>query len=125
MDTKSKEPNAEIEDRIEMEIIVDANNELERAMGWYYYLDDNLAVPFKAECIQTATTSPLKIGEIIEVVAMDKEENCQHDMFVKVKWENKKTLCVPLKQLKGVNIDHTTTQALNDWAYWTSQGYDF
>ena len=27
------------EERIEMEIIVDAYNEEEQAMGWYYYLD--------------------------------------------------------------------------------------
>jgi hypothetical protein len=30
------------EKRIEMEIIVDAYNEEEQAMGWYYYLDGKL-----------------------------------------------------------------------------------
>lgn len=108
-----------------MEIVVDAYDESERAMGWYYYLQDNLAMPFKAECIQLVSTSPLKIGEIIEVIAMDGEENCGHDMFVKIKWKKKETLCVPLKQLKGVEVDDATKQALNDWAYWNSQGYSF
>lgn len=28
------------EERIELEIVVDAYNEAERAMGWYYYLDN-------------------------------------------------------------------------------------
>jgi hypothetical protein len=46
MANKSKEFNREIENRIEMEIVVDAYNESERAMGWYYYLQDNLAMPF-------------------------------------------------------------------------------
>lgn len=49
MEAKNKEINSEIENRIEMEIVVDAYDESERAMGWYYYLQDNLNVPFKAE----------------------------------------------------------------------------
>lgn len=114
MAKKSKEFNREIESRIEMEIVVDAHDESERAMGWYCYLQDNLGIPFKAECIQLVSTSPLKIGEIIEVVAMDNEENCRYDIFVKIKWKKKETLCVPLKQLKGMNVDDATEQALND-----------
>ena len=108
-----------------MEIGVDAYNESERAIGWYYYLQENLNVPFKAKCILLASASPLKIGEIIEVVAMDSEENCEYDIFVKIKWKNKETFCVPLKQLEGINVIDTTEQALNDWTYWISQGYCF
>ncbi len=125
MKNKIKEINLEIENRIEMEIVVDAYNESERAMGWYYYLQDNLNVPFKAECILSVSTSPLKLGEIIEVIAMASEETCEYDMLVTIKWKNEETLCVPLKQLKGVNVDDTTEQALNDWSYWISQGYSF
>lgn len=36
------------EHRIEMEIVVDAYGSEERAMGWYYYLEDKLEFPFKA-----------------------------------------------------------------------------
>ena len=35
------------ENRIEMEIIVDANDEEEQAMGWYYYLEDKGCFPFQ------------------------------------------------------------------------------
>jgi hypothetical protein len=31
--------------RINMEMVVDAYNEEERAMGWYYYLEDRLHLP--------------------------------------------------------------------------------
>jgi len=41
----------EREERITMEIVVDCYNEAEQAMGWYYYLQDKLQVPFTAECI--------------------------------------------------------------------------
>jgi len=34
------------EKRIEMEIMVDAYDESERAMGWYYFLEDKLSFPF-------------------------------------------------------------------------------
>ena len=125
MKTKNKDINSEIENRIEMEIVVDAYNESERAMGWYYYLQDNLSVPFKAECILLVCTSPLKLGEIIEVMGMASEEICEHDMVVTIKWKNKETLCVPLRQLKGAKVDDATEQALNDWSYWISQGYSF
>lgn len=34
------------EERIDEEIIVDCYGEAERAMGWYYYLEDRLEFPF-------------------------------------------------------------------------------
>src|SRR5262245_59150371 len=57
-----KEPaeNKEIEERITMEIIVDAYGPEEQALGWYYYLENNLHVPFRARCIATRTISPYK-----------------------------------------------------------------
>jgi hypothetical protein len=33
-----------------MEAVVDACVSSERAMGWYYYLDGKMKVPFKARC---------------------------------------------------------------------------
>jgi calcium binding protein len=38
------------EKRITDEIVVDAYTSDERAMCWYYYLEDSLAFPFKARC---------------------------------------------------------------------------
>lgn len=39
--------------------------------------------------------------------------------------KNKEMLCVPLRQLKGINVDDATKQALGDWAYWVSLKYRF
>ena len=44
------------EERITMEVVVDANGPEEQAMGWYYYLADNLSFPFKARCIMERRT---------------------------------------------------------------------
>ncbi len=86
------------EHRIEMEIVVDAYGSEERAMGWYYYLEDKLEFPFKAKCIRERFISPLKEGEAVDIIAMAQEEECQHDMFVQIRWERRK-LAVPLAQL--------------------------
>ncbi|MXV61845.1 hypothetical protein GS429_07150 [Natronorubrum sp. JWXQ-INN-674] len=53
----------ERDERIEMRIIVDAYTAEEQAMGWYSYLDDTLAFPFDARCIDEREESPLREGE--------------------------------------------------------------
>ncbi len=112
------------EHRIDMEIVVDAYGSEERAMGWYYYLEDKLEFPFKAKCIQERPVSPLKKGETVDVLAMAPEEECQHDMFVQIRWEDRK-LAVPLAQLKDVSAGEDTKEAIEDWYYWVVMGYQF
>ena len=51
------------EDRILFEIVVDAYDDTERAMGWYYYLQDQLQTPFAAVCRSARSTSPLRVDE--------------------------------------------------------------
>lgn len=53
----------EREGRIEMEIVVDAYDEEERAMGWYYYLEDQMRFPFNERCSTERRISPLKIDD--------------------------------------------------------------
>ena len=110
------------ERRIEMEIVVDAYGPEERAIGWHTYLDDALQVPFLARCVAERATSPLRIGDEVEVVGMAPEEECQHEMFVLTPWE-RRTLAVPLAQLTAVHADEQTRQAIDDWRYWVERGY--
>ncbi len=105
-----------------MEIVVDAYDEHERALGWYYYLEDKLAFPFRAKCIARREISPLKRGEEVEVIGMPSEDECEREMFVTVRW-NEDSLAVP--QLTGVDVDEETRQAIEDWHYWAKQGYEF
>jgi hypothetical protein len=112
------------EHRIEMEIVVDAYGSEERTMGWYYYLEDKLEFPFKAKCIRERPISPLKKDEAVDVTAMAPEEECQHDMFVQIRWEGRK-LAVPLAQLKGISLGNDTKEAIADWHYWVARGYQF
>lgn len=113
------------ERRIAMEIIVDAYGPEERAMGWYYYLEEKLRFPFRAQCIAERKISPLRKGDEVEVVRMAPEEECEHEMFVEIRRE-KGTLAVPLSQLKPIAAtDKDTKEAVEDWHYWVNQGHEF
>lgn len=110
------------EERIVMEIIVDAYGPEEQAMGWYYYLEDNLSFPFKARCIKERSISPMTVGQEFEVVKMAAEDDCMHDMFVDIMWAGR-TLAVPLMQLEPIVTDEKTREAIEDWHYWIARGY--
>ena len=109
-----------------MEIVVDAYGEDERAMGWYYYLDDKLQFPFTATCIAKRAISPLRVGDEVEVIGMTGEDECSHEMFVSMRWDRKEGLAVPLSQLKPAgHTDERTREAIEDWHYWVRMGYEF
>ena len=112
------------ESRIAFEIVVDAYDAVERAMGWYYYLQDQLQVPFKATCRSAHSTSPLEVGVEVEVVGLASEDDCVSEVFVLVKYA-KSELAVPLEQLACHAPDEQTGQAVADWHYWVARGYDY
>lgn len=112
------------EDRILFEIVVDAYNDTERAMGWYYYLQDAMQVPFKATCKSARSTSPLKVGSEVEVVGLAAEEDCMSEVFVLVRCAKSK-LAVPLAQLQCLSPSNETRQAVADWHYWVERGYEY
>ena len=112
------------ENRILFEVVVDAYDETERAMGWYYYLQDTLRVPFKATCRSSRATSPLEVGRKTEVIGMAAEDDCMHEVFVVVKY-GKSKLAVPLAQLECKAADEKTLQAVEDWHYWVARGNEY
>jgi len=113
------------EHRISDEIVVDAYDSEERAMGWYCYLDDNLQFPFTATCVAKRAISPLRKDDEVEVIGMAPEDECGHEMFLTIRW-GRDGLAVPLSQLKvGGDADDETRQGMDDWRYWVRMGYEF
>jgi hypothetical protein len=112
------------EDRILFEIVVDAYNETERAMSWYYYLQEKLAFPFTGTCRALRPTSPLKIGMDLKVLSLAIEDDCMSEVLVTVKAGNSK-LAVPLDQIECMSEDQDTRQAVADWQYWRARGYEY
>ncbi|GAC1622861.1 MAG: calcium-binding protein [Ktedonobacteraceae bacterium] len=114
----------EREERIHMEIVVDAYGPEEQSSGWYNYLADTLQSPFSARCVARRMISPLTLGDEVEVVDIALEEECHHEMFVLIKWKSYQ-FAVPLMQLEGIQTDEETQQAIEDWRYWVQRGYEF
>lgn len=110
--------------RIDYEAVVDAYDEIERALGWYYYLEGKIVFPFPAKCKLELVTSPLSVGDKVEVHGMAGEENCEDDMLVLIGYKKKK-LAVPLSQLECLSSDEDTIEAVEDWHYWVGRGYQF
>lgn len=113
----------EREQRIAMEIIVDCYGPEEQAAGWYVYLEDHLHFPFTAKSVALRSTSPLEVGDEVEVEGMAPQEDCEHEMFVQIR-RARRPLAVPLAQLVGVAVDAETQEAIEDWRYWCEQGYE-
>jgi hypothetical protein len=112
------------EARIRTEIVVDSKGTEERAMSWYHYLTDTLAFPFITQCRAKRAISPLQIGDEVDVIGMAPEAECQHEIFVLMRWE-RDGLAVPLSQLTVAYADDETRQAVEDWLYWVDRGYRF
>jgi len=114
--------NVERERRITEEIIVDAYGPEEQAMGWYCYLQEKLQFPFTATCVAERAISLLRKGDEVEILGMAPEKECQHEMFVMMRWE-RRGLGVPLSQVKPIRaVDEDTKEAVADWHYWVAQG---
>ncbi len=108
-----------------MEVVVDAYDTEERAMGWYYYIAETIQFPFAAKCKSRRATSPLKIGDFVEVVKIAEASECQREIFVIIRWGDE-TLAIPLSQIDIVEVkDDDTIQAIKDWYYWMEMGYVF
>lgn len=114
-----------IEDLIIMEIVVDAYGPEERAIGWYYYLENTLDFPFTATCRKSKRTNRLATGQTCTVVSMAEVDECDDDMYVMI-GEDGDELAVNLDQLTPVDdSDPDTTLAVEAWHYWKDRGYQF
>ena len=118
------ERDEEREERIRMEIIVDAYGAEEQSISWYYYLDEMFEYPFIARCIERRAISPLHEGDEVDVIGLAPSKECEHEMFVMIRWE-RDGLGVPLSQLQIVEGSRNTRQAAEDWRYWAKRGYQF
>jgi hypothetical protein len=108
-----------------MEIVVDAHDSDERALGWYCSLEEQLKFPFTAVCTAKRAISPLRMGDEVEVIGMPGEDECAREVFVTIRWE-KDGLAVPLSQLKaGILTGEQSKQAVEDWNYWVAMGYEY
>ena len=111
--------DAERDDRIMMEIVVDCYDKSEQMTGWHCYLGDNLQFPFTAVCTNKRSISPIHQGGKVEVVGMSSADEWEREMFVEIVWDCD-TLAVALSQLTAPDADAKTQEAIADWHYWVA-----
>lgn len=123
----SREPDPIRENRIDYEIVVDAYDEAERAMGWYYYLQDKITFPFLAKWKKKAKKTGAIAEKEVEVLDMASEEDCESNMYVEVAYmgEDDDTFTAKLSDIEAINPDPDTKEALADWQYWIDMNYAF
>jgi Calcium binding len=116
------------EHRIKTEIIVDAEDKEDRAMGWYYYLDDTLNIPFMAKWSKKSRKSSAVEEKQVEVLGMAPEDECLKDMLIEVVYPDGKdedVFSAKLSDIVAIDADSETQEAIADWHYWIARGYKF
>ncbi len=123
----NRETDPTRENRIDYEIVVDAYDEAERAMGWYCHLQDKISFPFLATWSKTNKKTGAIAEKAIEVLGMASEEDCESNMYVEVAYIDEKddTFTAKLSDIKAINPDPKTEEAIVDWKYWVDMGYGF
>jgi hypothetical protein len=109
-------------DRIEDEVIVDCYDEYEMAMGWFYYLHDNMEFPFKASILGKGKIGSLEednIVEVTELINSDENDVSIDDFIATVGVKKDEHIYdIPLNRIKGIDCDNKTDEIIEDWRYW-------
>jgi len=117
------------ENRIKDQILADAYNSEERAIGWYEYLGSSINFPFSANWQQrNRETLDIQLKQV-KVLGLAKTYECKRNMSVEVAYsddiEEKDVFSVSLSKIEAIDADEQTQEALADWQYWVERGYKF
>lgn len=109
----------ERENRIAEEVLVDTYDIYEEMAAWEAYLEDSISFPFLAHWGDPDS------GEEVEVLGFDNNNECDTNIFVKVRYQNGEDvdeLSVLLVEILPIEVDEESQQAIEDWCYWVDKG---
>jgi len=108
--------------RIDYKILVDCYDEYEQGQGWTLYLVDNITCPFTAEYSGTSKLSiaPNTLITVLELMnsEYDSEEDFEYFMAMVEAEIGDVIYEIPLADLKIVEANEKTEQAVEDWKYY-------
>ncbi|HEY9616833.1 MAG TPA: calcium-binding protein [Microcoleaceae cyanobacterium] len=114
------------EQRITMQVFVDVYEEAEAGLSWYYYLQHRLQFPFKAHWTKNRHQGPTPSGEVVEVVGLPHEDECEREVLVNICYREgdlEDEFAVPLTHIVPIDADADTQEAIADWHYWVDMGH--
>lgn len=111
--------NKSRQDRIEDEVIVDCYDEEEVSTAWFYYLADNMTMPFKARIIGDRRVGSLQVGDIVEIVSVvENLGNCRNYRAVIEVKKDETLFEIPLERIEAIDANEETYEMVEDWRYW-------
>ena len=106
-------------DKIIDEVIVDCYDEEEVATAWFYYLAENMTMPFKAKVIGDRRVGNLKVGDIVEVidVVSNMDDGRSYRAIIEVK-KDETLFEIPLERVESIDAIKETYEMIENWRYW-------
>ncbi len=112
----------QIRDKIEDEIIVDAYDDIEVSMGWYYTFDEQLTFPFMATAQLKKKDGSVESKQVKVVGLHSKEEGfTDHDFQFTIE-QNDYLVPIAYSALSNIVADDQTLEMFQIWNYWVD-GY--
>lgn len=116
--------------KIDMEVIVDCYDDEEISSGWEAYMDDALVFPFKARIVNPVSCE-IPVGEVVIVTDMIGFFDISGSVLwlkdsvdvikkMEVQWNNKE-YNVDIDDLKPLNNDIQTLEAIKNWNFWITK----
>lgn len=113
----------EIQEIIGSEIVVDANDDDEVFMGWYYFMAESLEFPFQAIATIKKRNGTIeeRTVEVVEDATNGDRFKCQA-YYVNVDYEGV-LMKVEIADLKPIKASAETLKAITVWKYWKEKDY--
>jgi Calcium binding len=113
----AKIKDKERENRILDEVIVDANGDEERNIGWYYYFEEGLKFPINATIKLALCGGKLeeKKVKIVEVKPDNEDKPMQLGI---VEGKSERVQYISPEAIVSVKTSDENLEILNDWLYW-------
>lgn len=114
------------EHRIARQVFIDVYEEAEAALSWYYYLQHRLQFPFKAHWIKNRHQESLTAREVVEVVGLSAEAECEQEMLINIRYREgdlEDEFAVALDHIMPIDADAATQEAIADWHYWVDMNH--
>jgi len=116
---------AKMNEIIMMEIVVDAKDDDDVAMGWFYYMQDELEFPFEAEM---ESKNRRDETTVIQVDVLDLSSSNQNNTSPEVILEvsekgSERVMDVRISKLQNIKGEESTENAVAIWKYWEAGKY--
>ena len=112
----------EIRNQIDYEIIVDAYNDVEVSMGWYYTFEKRLVFPFEATAQLKKKGGETESKQVKIVGLHSKEEGFTERNFQLEMEHGGYIMPIDYSKLSNIKADEETLEMFQIWDFWV-KGY--